>query len=151
MAIMYRKYQNKNDESKTFGKWYARSVTVGTMTTEQLAEKIEQNCSMKHSDVLAVLKELAVNVKEALGDSKRVVISGLGVFKPVLRTKPAATSTEFNTRENVKSVNISFLPEVKVDSNGLRVKQLLAGCSVKELPKNFVVDEKPEASTEDGE
>lgn len=41
MSIFYRKYQNKNHRSPSFGKWFGRAVALGkTVTLEELAEHI---------------------------------------------------------------------------------------------------------------
>lgn len=151
MSVMYRKYQNKNVKNqKCFGKWYARAVTVATMSTDQVSEKIEANCSMKRADVLAVLSEMAVVIKDALNDSKRVVIDGLGAFKPTLHTTPAETSKDFSAGKNVKSIGILFQPQTIVTSDGKHVKKLMEYANATELPKNFIVDKTDEEDGEQG-
>ena len=41
MSIFYRKYQNKNHRSPSYGKWFGRAVVLGkTVTLEDLAEHI---------------------------------------------------------------------------------------------------------------
>ena len=57
--ISYRLVQNKSSNPKMTGKWYAKVVTGQTVTTEKIAERIQASCSMKKSDVVAVLSELA--------------------------------------------------------------------------------------------
>ena len=36
--IYFKKYQNKNEESKAYGKWYARAVNTGTVELDDLAQ-----------------------------------------------------------------------------------------------------------------
>ena len=58
MAVMYKLYQNNRKDSKTKGKWYARAIHTQMTETDVLAERIQRNCTVKRSDVLAVLSEL---------------------------------------------------------------------------------------------
>ena len=62
----------------------------------------------------------------------------LGTFKIGMSTKPAASPEEFTAGQNVKSVHILFQPETKIEKDKTRVRALLTGCKVQELPKNAV-------------
>ena len=75
MAIAYKIYQNKNDKSTAFEKYYGRLVTAQTISTEGLSKMIQENVSVKESDVYAVLKELKNAVRNSFmqGDRKSVV------------------------------------------------------------------------------
>ena len=59
MSIFYRIYQNNNSENKGYGKWYARAVMTSTVTTKELAKVMQENCTLKRSDIEAVLRELS--------------------------------------------------------------------------------------------
>ena len=142
MSVFYRLYQNNNQQSSAYKKWYARAVVTETMTTRQLAEIMQENCTVKRSDIEAVLRELVPTMTRAMQDSKRVKIDGLGSFKIGLKTKPAASPKEFNVQANVKVLHINFLPETYKDkNNNRRVTDMLNRCTVTELPKNTVVTE----------
>ena len=58
MAVFYRLYQNNNKSASGYRKWYARAVVTETMTTRQLAEIMQENCTVKRSDIEAVLREI---------------------------------------------------------------------------------------------
>ena len=96
MAVIYKIYKNNNKKNAGFGKYYARAIHNGTANLDDISAIIERNCSMKKSDVKAVLTELVEVMTTHLQDSKRVKIDGLGTFKVGLRCKPAATAGEFN-------------------------------------------------------
>ncbi len=138
MAVFYRLMKNNNSKSAQYGKWYAKAVATQVMGTDEIAEVIQRNCSVKKSDVKAVLEELVEVMNSALQDSKRVKLDGFGSFKIGLKTAPADSASEFNVRDNVTSLRVNFQPIAKVDSNGTRSKVFLTGTSVKELPKNDV-------------
>lgn len=130
--IRYRKVQNKNSKSTTFGKWYGRAVMTETTTLDTLADRIQRNCTAKKADVKAVLEELSEVMRDELLSSHRVKIDGLGSFKVSLTTKSAETKDDF-TANNVKRVSVIFHPETKrTSSNGL-TRTLVSGYQIGEL------------------
>lgn len=140
MSVFYRLYQNNNKRSSVYKKWYARAVMIDTMTTRQLAEIMQENCTVKRSDIEAVLRELVPTMTRAMQDSKRVKIDGLGSFKIGLRTKPSASPKEFSSQKNISGMRINFMPETYKDSGtNRRVTDLLKRCAVAELPTNAIV------------
>ena len=148
MSVFYRLYQNNNQQSVAYKKWYARAVVTETMTTSRLAEIMQENCTVKRSDIEAVLRELVPTMTRAMQDSKRVKIDGLGTFKIGLRTKPATSAKEFNVRKNVVGLHVNFLPETYKDKKtNRRVSDMLSRCTVSELPKNTVVTDNAEEET----
>lgn len=108
MSVLYKIYENKNKKSAGYKKFYARAVHQGVVDLAAISAQIERNCSLKRSDVTAVLIELVEVMTAHLQDSKRVRIDGLGTFKVGLRCKPAASAGEFNPVKNVKSLHVNF-------------------------------------------
>lgn len=151
MAVFYRKYQEKRQTNKNFGKWYGRSVILNTVSTKDLAAEVSHATTVTYADVLAVLAGASEAMKQHLQNSQKVVLDGIGAFKVGINTAPAASSAEFGA-QNVKNFRVLFAPEVHFVSNGqvteknrrtgYYVKDLLQGVSAKEAPKNAVVDEK---------
>ena len=78
MAVFYKLYQIMKEGSADQGKWRVRVVPQGVVTTKELAKIMEQNCTVKSSDINAVLRELAETMKTSLLDGNRVVLDGLG-------------------------------------------------------------------------
>ena len=132
--LNYKIYQNKNKKNlKVYNKYYARAVYLGTTDLAGMAEKIQANCSVKKSDVLAVLTELAEVMTSELQESKIVKIAGLGSFKLSLKCVGAATLQEFSVAKNIKKINIRFSPEAHVDkASNTRTKALVSGAKVSE-------------------
>ena len=59
MSQKVQKYRNTNELSKTFGKYYVRPVyDVRFVGTSELADYIQTQCTVKRSDIKAVLDEL---------------------------------------------------------------------------------------------
>ena len=124
MAVFYRLHQDQSTGTKRSGKWYARAVPTACIGTRQLAEIIQRNCTVKKSDVMAVLEELVEVMKDQMQDSKRVKLDSVA--------------------EHVKGLHVVFMPERTTDSGGNKSKQFLQGCKVEELPLNTVEKEEPE-------
>ena len=55
MAVLYKLRQEKRTKSKFKGQWYARSIAIDTVNTAALADIMQQNCTVKKSDILAVI------------------------------------------------------------------------------------------------
>ena len=144
MSVFYRLHQDQSTGTKRSGKWYARAVPMAVINTRQLAEIIQRNCTVKRSDVMAVLEELVEVMKDQMQDSKRVKLDGFGSFKIGIESKGAATAAKFAVAEHIKGLHVVFMPERTKDTAGNRSKQFLQGAKVEELPLNTVVKEEPE-------
>ncbi len=141
MSVYYRLHQDQSVGTKKSGKWYARMVPMATIDTRKLAEIIQRNCTVKKSDVLAVLDELVETMRDQLQDSKRVKLDGFGSFKIGLNSKGARTARSFTVADHIEGMHIVFSPENTKDSAGNRTKQFLQGVKVEELPLNMVIKE----------
>jgi len=138
MSVFYRLYQDKSLNTKRSGKWYARAVSMSVINTRQLAEIMQRNCTVKKSDILAVLDELVETMRDQLQDSKRVKLDGFGSFKIGLRSKGARSAESFSVADNIDGMRVMFMPERTHDSAGNRTKQFLQGAKCEELPVNAV-------------
>ena len=138
MAINYVLQKCNNEKSDNFGQYVARVRTLGMTTTEEVAEKIQKNASVKRSDVKAVLDELADVLTEKLADGFTVKLDGLGTFSPRIRAKYQAVTDEnpYDVEENVKHVGVLFRPERK-KTNGGTVQTLMPERKLKKY-ENYV-------------
>ena len=123
--VIYQKYQNKNEQSTAYNKWYGRAVINHTVTTDELADEIQRNASVKKSDVKAVLCELSEVIADKLAQSARVVLDGIGAFKVGISTTGADTPEKFTVQGNIKGVRVIFQPETHITSDGRRVKEMV--------------------------
>ena len=144
MSVFYRLHQDQSTGTKRSGKWYARAVPTDVINTRQLAEIVQRNCTVKKSDVMAVIEELVEVMKDQMQDSKRVKLDGFGSFKIGIESKGAQTAGKYSVAEHVKGLHVVFMPERTTDSGGNKSKQFLQGCRVEELPLNTVEKEEPE-------
>jgi predicted histone-like DNA-binding protein len=117
---------------------------MATIDTRKLAEIIQRNCTVKKSDVLAVLDELVETMRDQMQDSKRVKLDGFGSFKIGLNSKGARTAKSFTVADHIEGMHVVFTPERTHDQAGNRVKQFLQGVKCEELPENKVEKEEAE-------
>ena len=141
MPIFYKLSQDKRLTSATKGKWFGRSVVTNMIDTNGLAEIMQRNCTVKKSDILAVLAELVETMTDQLQQSARVKLDGFGSFKIGIKGTGSATVKEYSVAKNVKGLRVNFQPECSTDGNGTRSKKFLDGATVTEAPKNAVVAE----------
>ena len=141
MSVFYRLHQDQSTGTKRSGKWYARAVPMAVVDTRKLAEIVQRNCTVKLSDVLAVIAELVETMRNQLQDSKRVKLDGFGSFKIGISSKGARSAKAFTVADNIKGMHIVFTPERSTDAAGNRVKQFLQGAKCEELPENKVEKE----------
>ena len=141
MPIFYKLSQDKRLTSATKGKWFGRSVVTNVIDTNGLAEIMQRNCTVKKSDILAVLAELVETMTDQLQQSARVKLNGFGSFKIGIKGTGSATVKDYSVLKNVKGLRVNFQPERSTDSNGTRSKKFLEGATVTEAPKNAVVEE----------
>ena len=144
MPLFYKLYQNKNTKSSANNKWYARSAMTSTIDMEGLSEIMQRNCTVKKSDIRAVLKELVETMQDQLQESKRVKLDGFGTFKLGLCSRGVEMPGDFNVRQHIKSVHVLFQPEVKTSADGTRVKTFLTGIQVAEYGEYDKPDEEEE-------
>ncbi len=135
MAVFYR-LQQKNDRNcrQTFGKWYARAVHMETVETNELAMMMQQNCTLKRSDIVAVISELVDTMTREMQNGKRIRLDGLGTFKIGLTSEGVSDPKDFRPERHVKGTHVLFYPETHVKRDGQRLRALLTGTKAQELP-----------------
>ena len=118
--IIYEVYQNQNEHSPAFGKYYARVKYLESMNTRRLSNHIAEHGSIYTPDVVyGVMEKFRSCLIEMLLESKRVKIEGLGTFYATIEcSKGGAVSKEkFNVQKNIEGLHIRFLPEQEQETN----------------------------------
>lgn len=143
MAIRYRKQQVTGEGMSAYKKWYAKAISLGEVTTKQLAEEISHSTTVTRSDIMAVLIELFEAMKTHLQNSQTVTLDEIGSFRVGIKSRAV------NSAEDVKANSITgyriiykpdtkFVPNGQVSAKGYRmgtfVKSLLDGVTAEELP-----------------
>lgn len=139
MAVYYRLHQDNRENSTTKGKWLARTAMIDTVNLEALAEIMQNNCTVKISDIKGVLRELQEVMTDQLQSGKHVKIDGLGTFYIGLESNGAASAKEFDANVNIKGMHVCFIRERHKGQGKTSVYSLTSGVKFEELPKYNVV------------
>ena len=118
--IIYEVYQNQNEHSRAFGKYYARVKYLESMNTRRLSNHIAEHGSIYTPDVVyGVMEKFRSCLIEMLLESKRVKIEGLGTFYATIECSKggAVSKDKFNVQKNIEGLHIRFLPEQEQETN----------------------------------
>lgn len=152
MSVFYKLTQNKIANSKSNGKWFAHAAIVGSVGLKEMADLIQRNCSMKRSDVNAVLTELPEVMRDLMQKGYRVNVNGLGAFKFQVYSEGTDSVSEFNALKHINRVKVVFMPESDYDrATGSRPKYLTQGISftdINSLAAKDALDKKAEEQAE---
>ncbi len=150
MAVFYKLYKDNRKTGKSTGKWYARATMVGVVNLDRLAEEMQSNCTVKKSDIKAVLTELVETMKRALQDGKKVKLDGLGSFKIGIHGLGAETAKEYLPAKNITSLSLNFTPELHVSADRKYSTTFLSGVSVQEASTYEDFKKADKATTQTG-
>ena len=118
----------------TAGQWFGRAVHTNTVDLEAIGEEIQENVSVKYSDVMGVLIELINVMNRHLNASEVVKLNGFGSFKIGLKTKGSLREEDFTASKNIVGARVNFLPFYTVDSvTQKRTVRFLSNVSVKNI------------------
>ena len=113
MSQKYIKTQNKNRDSAAFGKYFATAVyDKKFVDTDELASFIQQQASVKKSDIGAVLDELGEAMKHYLEQGQTVRIKGLGIFKVRFSSIGVAKAEDVSSA-TITDRRVLFQPETE--------------------------------------
>ena len=113
MSQKFKKLQNTNDDSTAFGKWFATAVyDQHFITTEELADFIQKQASVKKSDIKAVFDDLGDAMKHFFELGQKVRLDGIGIFK-VGSSSIGVNDKEDCGAQNITTRRVLFQPETE--------------------------------------
>ena len=114
MSQKYIKSQNKNSHNvKTFGKYYAKPVyDEKFVETDEIADFIQTQATLKRSDIKAALDELGAAMKHFLEMGQKIRLAGIGIFK-VGFSSIGVTNPDNCTVSTITSRRVLFQPEIE--------------------------------------
>ena len=113
MSQKFTKLQNNNKKSTAYGKWFATAVyDQHFVETEELANYIQQQASVKKSDIKAVLDELGGAMKHYFELGQKVKLDGIGIFKVGFSSIGAADKVDC-TAATITTRRVLFQPETE--------------------------------------
>lgn len=109
--MKYKLQRINNHTQKSYGKYVAKAQHYNTITTQQLQEEIQHNCSATVSDCTLVLQELADVLAYHLQAGDRVELPHLGTAKLEILSTAVDNESDFDVRKHVKGVRVHLLPK----------------------------------------
>jgi len=106
--MRYKLYQNCNKTSACYGKWYARGVHEKVTFNDFVKHMADHHCVYSEATIKGVLLEMEICLREMLLEGKAVYFDELGIFRIGLRTTPAASPKDFNSKLNVPGVRLNL-------------------------------------------
>lgn len=168
MSQKFIKYKNNNLRSNAFGKFFARAVyDKKPVSTQEIANFIQTQATVKKSDCIAVLDELGAALKHYLEMGQKVKIDGIGTFKVGFSSIGSAQAKDVTANSiygrrvifTPETVRVEGQPEVRVGRNGAAVivkpftveKVMVKDIVFEETHENAVVAETENKTEEGGE
>ena len=155
MSQKYIKSQNNNSHNaKTYGKYYAKpSYDEKFIETDEIADFIQTQATLKRSDIKAALDELGAAMKHFLEMGQKIRLAGIGIFK-VGFSSIGVTDSDDCTASTITSRRVLFQPETERIVVGSIIKEdgkiIQKYVNAKTLVKDVAFEEahgKPVAST----
>jgi len=114
MSQKYIKSQNKNSHNaKSFGKYYAKPVyDEKFVETDEIADFIQTQATLKRSDIKAALDELGAAMKHFLEMGQKIRLAGIGIFK-VGFSSIGVVKADDCTANTITSRRVLFQPETE--------------------------------------
>ena len=113
MSQKYIKKRNNNAESTAYGKYYATPVyDEHFIETDEIAEFIQTQATLKRSDIKAALDELGEAVKHFLEMGQKVRLAGLGIFKVGFSSVGVAKAEDVSAA-TITTRRVLFQPETE--------------------------------------
>ena len=109
MALNVVLRKNEIKRNSTYGKYYAHVVHHQDIKLEDFAQEIQSNCSVKVSDVKAVLTELQETMKRHLQDGHVIVLPDIGRLKLSVESEGVSDPKDFNVAQHIKRVVCRFI------------------------------------------
>ena len=155
MSQKYIKSQNKNSHNaKTYGKYYAKATyDEKFIETDEIADFIQTQATLKRSDIKAALDELGAAMKHFLEMGQKIRLAGIGIFK-VGFSSIGVSDPDDCTASTITSRRVLFQPEIERIVVGSTIKEdgkiVQKYVNAKSLVKDVAFEEahgKPVATT----
>lgn len=98
------------------GYYYPVVQRGATLTTDQLAQRIQERCTVTRPDIKAVLDALVTAMQYSLQSGEKVHIEGLGYFYLNILAKGADKKEDYDITKYIKSIRCRFLPDSTRDA-----------------------------------
>ena len=110
MAIHVKLIRNNIKRSSSYGKYFAKAVSHGEVTLEEIAKKAFENSPVTEGTVMSVVTDLQRIMKEKLADGQTIVLPGIGRFSLRVESEGVDDPKKFKLRRHITRIICGFLP-----------------------------------------
>ena len=110
MAVHIKLIKNNIKRSSSYGKYFAKAVSQGEVTLNEIAEEACRNCGFSKGTMVGVVTELQDILKEKLREGQTVVLPGIGRFSLRVESIGVDDPKAFNIRQHITRIICGFLP-----------------------------------------
>ena len=106
--LKYQIYQSQLKDSPSFGKFYARIISDGTIDVKGLAEHMaKHNTPFSPGTITGIITDAIACIKELALDGKRITLDGLvSIGLSITHKMGAVSADEFSVSKNVDKVKL---------------------------------------------
>ena len=122
-------------------KFYGQVQSSGDISLREMAERIQQTCTVHKSDVFAVLIALEDVITDALRGGEIVRLGDLGTFQIGISSKGAETEEDYSDNL-IKKARINFRP-------GSALAGALSGLTFQKVAVKYTKDEEEDEVVEE--
>lgn len=110
MAVHIRLIKNNIRRSSSYGKYFAKAVSQGEVTLEEIAAEACRNSGFSEGSVIGVTTELQDILKQRLREGQTVVLPGIGRFSLRVESIGVDNPKDFNIGRHITRIICGFLP-----------------------------------------
>lgn len=109
--IHYVLYQNKRQEGKSAGKWYARAKVMNTVSLDELADHMARhNTPYSKGAIEGVLTDMVSCIAELIAEGFQVKIPNLAIFRASICSLGADTAKDYTPLKHIRRISLTARP-----------------------------------------
>ena len=113
MAVHIKLIKNNIKSSSSYGKYFAKTVSQGEVTLDEIAAEACRNSGFSEGAVVGVVTELQDILKQRLTEGQTVVLPGIGRFSLRVESIGVDNPKAFNIRRHTPASSVvSSLPVI---------------------------------------
>ena len=150
--LKYQIYQSQLKDSPSFGKFYARIISDGTVDVKGLAEHMaKHNTPFSPGTITGIITDAIACIKELALDGKRITLDGLvSIGLSITHKMGAASADEFSVAKCVDKVKLVAMGVGEFSSSLLTTQAKLSESKTYQSPRTSTTTDEPEPETPGG-
>ena len=110
MSVYIRLIRNNIKSSSSYGKYFAKAVSQGEVTLDEIAAEACRNSGFSEGSVIGVATEIQDIMKQRLREGQTVVLPGIGRFSLRVGSIGVDEPKQFNIGRHITRIICGFLP-----------------------------------------